>query len=76
MKRRFYMNACTLMLDEPEASETEEPEVSNGDGFSAPKTEVNEFGTTSYQFNDNVKLIDERYRPYLIGGGGAACKSF
>ena len=44
MKRRFYilwllaialvMNACTLMLDEPEASETEEPEVSNGDGFS------------------------------------------
>ena len=57
MKRRFdilwllaialVMNACTLMLDEPEASETEEPEVSNGDGFSAPKTEVNEFGTTS-----------------------------
>lgn len=49
MKRRFdilwllaialVMNACTLMLDEPEASETEEPEVSNGDGFSAPKTE-------------------------------------
>ena len=77
MKRRFdilwllaialVMNACTLMLDEPEASETEETEVSNGDGFSAPKTEVNEFGTTSYQFNDNVKLIDERYRPYLIG---------
>lgn len=77
MKRRFYilwllaiavvMNACTLMLDEPEASETEEPEVSNGDGFSAPKTEVTEFGTTAYQFNDNVRLIDERYRPYLIG---------
>ena len=56
----MVMNACTLMLDEPEASETEEPEVSNGDGFSAPKTEVNEFGTTSYQFNDNVKLIANR----------------
>lgn len=61
----FAVTGCTLMLEEPENTPEENP-TENGDGFSAPKTEQNEFGVTSYQFKEGVKLLEEQYRDYII----------
>lgn len=55
---------CTLSLDEPPVNgEGEEP---NGDGFSAPRTEQTELGEVTYQFQDGVRVINEKYVPYII----------
>ena len=55
---------CTLSLDEP--SVTGEGEEPNGDGFSAPRTEQTELGEVTYQFQDGVRVINEKYVPYIV----------
>lgn len=55
---------CTLSLDEPLPDGGEDN--LNGDGFSAPKTQQTEFGDVTYQFEEGVRVIDEKYVPYII----------
>lgn len=55
---------CTLSLDEPLPDGGEDN--LNGDGFSAPKTQQTEFGEVTYQFEEGVRVIDEKYVPYII----------
>lgn len=55
---------CTLSLDEPLPDGGED--ILNGDGFSAPKTQQTEFGDVTYQFEEGVRVIDEKYVPYII----------
>lgn len=55
---------CTLSLDEPVPDGGEDN--LNGDGFSAPKTQQTEFGDVTYQFEEGVRVIDEKYVPYII----------
>lgn len=57
--------SCTLMLEEPPAPDATEP-GENGDGITSPRTEINEFGKSTYQFNEGVRIIDESYLPYLV----------
>ena len=57
--------SCTLMLEEPPAPDAPEPGES-GDGITSPRTEINEFGKTTYQYNEGVRLIDETYLPFLV----------
>ncbi|MGN0213942.1 MAG: hypothetical protein ACI4AH_03930 [Muribaculaceae bacterium] len=57
--------SCTLMLEEPPAPDATEPEES-GDGITSPRTEINEFGKSTYQYNEGVRIIDESYLPYLV----------
>lgn len=55
---------CTLFLDEPVPDGSED--TPNGDGFSSPKTQLTEFGEVTYQFEEGVRVIDEKYVPYII----------
>lgn len=55
---------CTLSLDEPVPDVGED--TLNGDGFSSPKTQLTEFGEVTYQFEEGVRVIDEKYVPYII----------
>ncbi len=55
---------CTLFLDEPVPDGGED--TLNGDGFSSPKTQLTEFGEVTYQFEEGVRVIDEKYVPYII----------
>lgn len=55
---------CTLSLDEPVPDVGED--TLNGDGFSSPKTQLTEFGDVTYQFQDGVRVIDEKYIPYIV----------
>lgn len=55
---------CTLSLDEPLPDGGDD--TLNGDGFSAPKTQQTEFGDVTYQFEEGVRVIDEKYVPYII----------
>lgn len=55
---------CTLYLDEPVPDGGED--TLNGDGFSSPKTQLTEFGDVTYQFEEGVRVIDEKYVPYII----------
>lgn len=57
--------SCTLMLEEPPAPDATEP-GENGDGITSPRTEINEFGKSTYQYNEGVRIIDESYLPYLV----------
>ena len=52
------------MLDEPPADGNDD--TPNGDGFTAPRTEQTELGSVTYQFQDGVRVIDEKYVPYII----------
>lgn len=60
----IFASGCTLMLDEPSADGNDD--TPNGDGFTAPRTEQTEFGDVTYQFQDGVRLINEKYVPYII----------
>ena len=60
----IFASGCTLMLDEPPADSNDD--TPNGDGFTAPRTEQTEFGDVTYQFQDGVRLINEKYVPYII----------
>ena len=60
----IFASGCTLMLDEPSADGNDD--TPNGDGFTAPRTEQTEFGDVTYQFQDGVRVIDEKYVPYII----------
>ncbi len=60
----IFASGCTLMLDEPSADGNDD--TPNGDGFTAPRTEQTEFGSVTYQFQDGVRVIDEKYVPYII----------
>ena len=53
------------MLEEPPAPDATEPGES-GDGITSPRTEINEFGKSTYQYNEGVRIIDESYLPYLV----------
>lgn len=55
---------CTLSLDEPVPDGGDD--TLNGDGFSSPKTQLTEFGEVTYQFEEGVRVIDEKYVPYII----------
>ena len=55
---------CTLYLDEPVPDGGDD--TPNGDGFSSPKTQLTEFGDVTYQFEEGVRVIDEKYVPYII----------
>ena len=52
------------MLDEPSADGNDN--TPNGDGFTAPRTEQTELGSVTYQFQDGVRVIDEKYIPYIV----------
>ena len=54
---------CTLMLDEPTDADTP---TENGDGFTSPRTETNDLGSITYQYNEGTKLLDDSYRPYIL----------
>lgn len=60
----IFASGCTLMLDEPPADGNDD--TPNGDGFTAPRTEQTELGDVTYQFQDGVRLINEKYVPYII----------
>lgn len=60
----IFASGCTLMLDEPPADGNDD--TPNGDGFSSPKTEQTELGSVTYQFQDGVRVIDEKYIPYIV----------
>lgn len=60
----IFASGCTLMLDEPSADGNDD--TPNGDGFTAPRTEQTEFGDVTYQFQDGVRVIDEKYIPYIV----------
>ena len=60
----IFASGCTLMLDEPPADGNDD--TPNGDGFTASRTEQTEFGDVTYQFQDGVRLINEKYVPYII----------
>ena len=60
----IFASGCTLMLDEPPADGNDD--TPNGDGFTAPRTEQTELGSVTYQFQDGVRVIDEKYVPYII----------
>ena len=60
----IFASGCTLMLDEPPADSNDD--TPNGDGFTAPRTEQTEFGDVTYQFQDGVRVIDEKYIPYIV----------
>ena len=60
----IFASGCTLMLDEPHADGNDD--TPNGDGFTAPRTEQTELGSVSYQFQDGVRVIDEKYIPYIV----------
>lgn len=60
----IFASGCTLMLDEPSADGNDD--TPNGDGFTAPRTEQTELGSVTYQFQDGVRVIDEKYVPYII----------
>ena len=60
----IFASGCTLMLDEPHADGNDD--TPNGDGFTAPRTEQTELGSVTYQFQDGVRVIDEKYVPYII----------
>ena len=60
----IFASGCTLMLDEPAADGNDD--TPNGDGFTAPRTEQTELGSVTYQFQDGVRVIDEKYVPYII----------
>ena len=60
----IFASGCTLMLDEPPADGNDD--TPNGDGFTAPRTEQTEFGDVTYLFQDGVRLINEKYVPYII----------
>lgn len=60
----IFASGCTLMLDEPPADGNDD--TPNGDGFSSPKTEQTEHGSVTYQFQDGVRVIDEKYIPYIV----------
>ena len=57
--------SCTLMLEEPPVADTPES-VENGDGITSPRVDITEYGKATYQFNEDVRVIDESYLPYLI----------
>ena len=51
--------SCTLYMDEPEDDKKgKDDNIENGDGFSAPRTDVTADGTTTYQFNPTTKVFD------------------
>lgn len=60
----IFASGCTLMLDEPPADGNDD--TPNGDGFTAPRTEQTELGSVTYQFQDGVRVIDEKYIPYIV----------
>lgn len=60
----IFASGCTLMLDEPSADGNDD--TPNGDGFTAPRTEQTELGSVTYQFQDGVRVIDEKYIPYIV----------
>lgn len=60
----IFASGCTLMLDEPAADGNDD--TPNGDGFTAPRTEQTELGSVTYQFQDGVRVIDEKYIPYIV----------
>ena len=49
--------SCTLMLDEPSVADTPES-VENGDGITSPRVDITEYGKATYQFNEDVRVID------------------
>lgn len=61
----LFTGNCTLMLDEPQLP-AEPVEEENGDGITSPRTETNELGVVTYQFNKGVRVIDEKYREYIL----------
>ncbi|MGM9708000.1 MAG: hypothetical protein ACI3ZB_00110 [Prevotella sp.] len=62
----LVFGSCTLSLDDYENEDGNSVPIENGDGIVSPKTEVSEFGYVTYQFNDGVRILNERYLPYII----------
>lgn len=60
----LILAGCSLYMDEPLSSD--ESGQPNGDGFTAPRTEQTELGSVTYQFQDGVRVIDEKYIPYIV----------
>lgn len=59
--------SCTLYMDEPEDEKKgKDDNIENGDGFSAPRTDVSADGTTTYQFNPTTKVFDETNSQYVL----------
>lgn len=59
--------SCTLYMDEPEDDKKgKDDNIENGDGFSAPRTDVTADGTTTYQFNSTTKVFDETNSQYVL----------
>lgn len=59
--------SCTLYMDEPEDEKKgKDDNIENGDGFSAPRTDVTADGTTTYQFNPTTKVFDETNSQYVL----------
>ena len=59
--------SCTLYMDEPEDDKKgKDDNIENGDGFSAPRTDVTADGTTTYQFNPTTKVFDETNSQYVL----------
>lgn len=57
------LSGCDLYMDE---SDLKQDNTMNGDGYSAPKTYTDSISTFTYQFNEGVVFIDEKYRPHIF----------
>ena len=58
--------SCTLYMNEPDDAGSTAGDTGNGDGFTAPRTDVTSEGTTTYQFNDGVHVYDEGNSQYVV----------
>ena len=59
----IVLSGCDLYLDEEDILQGN---ITNGDGFSAPKTISDSISTITYQFNEGTVYIDEQYRPHIF----------
>lgn len=73
MKKIFFiiihvlmLASCTLYMDNNDDGKGADGNVVDGDGFSAPHTDVTADGTTTYQFNPTTRVFDENNSRYVV----------
>lgn len=62
----LMLASCTLYMDNNDDGKGADGDVADGDGFSAPHTDVTADGTTTYQFNPTTRVFDENNSRYVV----------
>lgn len=61
--------SCSLYMDGDDANNKDlaaRDSLATGDGFTAPRTEVTDEGTCTYQFRDGVHIYDDTNSKYVV----------